>query len=209
VVTGATVPVDTQTGVSYELGVEVDRDGLRAKAMIYRLDLRDEIAFDSSGFFNINLDETQRRGALLELAASPVRRLWAGFTWSFVDAEVTDGAFEGSDLPLVAEHSGSFYARYHLGQAWQLYGEVVAVSDRVLGGDFANQFPRLSAYHAVNLHVSYEHGPWRLSARLNNALDEEYSETGAVGFDEAFVLRDAYFPAPGRNGWISLSYRFE
>jgi iron complex outermembrane receptor protein len=78
-----------------------------------------------------------------------------------------------------------------------------------LGGDFANEFRKLDAYALVNLQAAYEWQRWRASLRLNNLLDKAYSEDGAIGLDAFFTRRDAYFPAPERNVWLSARYVYD
>jgi iron complex outermembrane receptor protein len=209
VVFGTPVGLDTQTGISYEAGAEYSAPGLWLRALAYQLDLDDEISFDSSGYANINLDETRRRG----LGASGEWRaaggLKVGADYSYTGNRVTSGPFEDSRIPLVAEHSGRVYADWAPTYQTGLHAEAVFVGPRVLGGDFANAFPDLDGYGVVNLAGRVAEGRWRVDLRINNLLDHRYSDVGAVGFDETFVLRDAYFPSPERTVWLSASYQLD
>jgi outer membrane receptor protein involved in Fe transport len=89
----------------------------------------------------------------------------------------------------------------------ELHGEVKYVGDQVLGGDFANAFPKLPDYTVANLGGEYRFGNWSLRARVNNLFDHHYSDTGATGYTP-IVLQDAYFPAPERNWWLTLGYEY-
>jgi iron complex outermembrane receptor protein len=209
IVFGAPVGLNNQTGVSYELGLEYQTSRTRLKLVGYRLDLDNEISFDASAFSNTNLDSTRRVGALLEGSVRPIRSLRLGGSYSYVDSEVTDGPFDGKDIPLVARHTGWLYADQQATRHLSLYGEVSAVGKRVLGGDFANEFRKLDAYALVNLQAAYEWQRWRASLRLNNLLDKAYSEDGAIGLDAFFTRRDAYFPSPERNVWLSARYVYD
>jgi outer membrane receptor protein involved in Fe transport len=87
-----------------------------------------------------------------------------------------------------------------------LYAERVFVGERALGGDFANDFAALDGYGVVNLAGQWNHAGWRVALRVNNLLDEEYSEVGAVGFDETFTPRGGYYPSPERAAWLTVSW---
>ena len=208
VVFGTPVGIDTQTGISYEAGAELARAGMLLKATVYRLEVDDEISFDSTGFANINLDETTRNGLILESQWNISSRLRTGGSYTFTDAEITDGSFDGNDIPLVARHSGQLFVDARALPHLNVLAEVVLTSNRTLSGDFNNDFDKLSGYGVLNLAGNYEQGPWRLGARVNNLLDKEYSDSGAIGFDETFVIRDAYFTAPEINFWFTASYTF-
>ena len=56
--------------------------------------------------------------------------------------------------------------------------EIIAVDEQVFGGDFANELETLDSYEVVNAHFSYELKNWVLGFRVNNLLDEQYSEIG-------------------------------
>jgi outer membrane cobalamin receptor len=62
--------LDTQTGDSFEIGIDLTRGDHQLILSIYRLDLEDEIEFDpDAGMFgeNVNLDDTRRDGLTVSL----------------------------------------------------------------------------------------------------------------------------------------------
>jgi outer membrane receptor protein involved in Fe transport len=202
------VGLENQTGISYETGASYDWGRGRIELTLYRLELENEISFDATGFANVNLEETRREGLILEGELSPGAGWRIGGDYAYTAAEITDGPFEGNDTPLVPEHSVKLYVDKTFGPHWTLHTEALHVGRQVLGGDFANRVPRLDAYTLVNVHLRFRQGPVELSLRVNNLLDELYSETGSAGLDTAFVTRDAYFPAPERNFRLEAGYRF-
>lgn len=208
VVWGTPVGIDDQTGISYEAGASYAGPHLRLRANGYRLDLKDEISFDSSGYANINLDGTRRHGVAMS-GEWRARDLSLGADYSYTGNRVTAGPFDGSRIPLVAAHSGRVYADWAPTHQTGLHAEAVFVGPRVLGGDFANAFPDLDGYGVVNLAGRVAEGPWRIDLRINNLLDRRYSEVGAIGYDETFVLRDAYYPSPERAAWLTATYRMD
>lgn len=206
VVFGTPVGIGNQTGVSYEAGAQYLAPQRALKAVVYQLDIDDEISFDSAGFANVNLERTRRRGLLVSGEWTPLRDLSLGADYAYTGNEVTAGPFAGERIPLVAEHSGRLSAAWSPRPDVTLYAEGVYVGSRTLGGDFANAFPNLDAYGIVNLAGQWRQAGWRVALRVDNLLNREYSEVGAVGLDETFVTRAGYYPSPTRSAWLTLSY---
>ncbi len=206
---GQPLGLNNQTGVSYETGAEWQDSRWHAKAVLYRLDLEDEISFDSSGFYNINLDRTRRRGAILEARwqASPQLSLAGSFTYT--DPTITSGPYKGNRIPLVSSRSARLSLEWTPIDNWQLYAENRLHSARTIGSDFANAFDILPGYGLLNLGGHYTQGHWRFGLRVDNLLDKTYISTGEVGYDAGFSAREAYFPAPERTLWLSARYQFE
>ena len=206
--------LDTQEGTSTELGLEYREARNRIRGTLYRIDLENEIAFDSSGVFNLNLDETERNGFILEGSRQWSDTIDAGISFTLLDAEITDGAFDGNDLPLVPERILRLDGSYRFNDRLLFAVELVAVDEQVFGGDFGNELEKLDAYEVVNAQVFYERDNWALGFRINNLLDEEYSEIGnqftSFGPPPTFaaVNEPSFFPSPERNFWLSLKVNF-
>ena len=205
--------LDTQTGVSMEIGAEYRMAQNRIRATVYRIDLDDEIAFDSSSA-NINLDETTRNGLILEAARQWSSALETSLSVTVLDAEISDGEFDGKDLPLVPERTIRLDGNYRFSPELFAGLEVIAIDEQVFGGDFGNDLEKLDSYEVVNAHVSYDYKNWSLGLRVNNLLDEEYSEIGnqftsfgpPPNFDQ--VIERSYYPSPERNFWVSAKVNF-
>ena len=209
VVHGQPVGIRNQTGTSYETGIAWSRAAALAKLVVYRLDLQDEISFDASSYSNTNLDQTRRQGAILEAQWPLTPQLLIGGSFTYTDPKITDGEFEGKRIPLASARTARLFTDWDMDANWSLLTEALYASERVLGGDFTNRFEPMDGYTRLNTSLSFDQAPWRLSLKINNLLDEKYNGSGAVGYDETFTLRDAYFPASGRNAWLSMEYRFE
>ena len=203
----------TQEGLSIELGAELTNADSRYRATIYQIELENEIAFDSSGFSNLNLDETKRTGLILEASNRWSDRFSTRVSITSLDAEVTEGSFKGKKIPLVPEQSIRLDGSYQYDEATRLAIEILSIEDQVFGGDFANNLDDLSSYEVVNAHINYEQKNWRLGFRINNLLNEEYSETGSQFSDFppptfAAVNYESFFPSPERNYWLNFKYQF-
>lgn len=213
---GQPVGLDTQTGTSYEIGARVEDGRTRADLIAYRIDLDDEILFDASGFANINVDGTRRIGLLVSAEHDLVTPLTVGISYNYVDSEITAGPFKGEAIPLVPEHKIRLYGRWQASPRAFVQLEGLAVSDQRYGGDYANQFPELDGYEVLNLSAGYASGPWRFNLRVNNLTDEEYSETGNIGFDDVTPHSGcigfncpAENPSPEINGWVTAEYLWD
>jgi len=51
-----------QTGTSYEMGFEISNSSEKFMSQIYKLDLKNEISYDSANGYNVNLDNSSRLG---------------------------------------------------------------------------------------------------------------------------------------------------
>ena len=203
--------LDTQEGVSFEIGMEYRMAQNRIRGTLYRIDLENEIAFDSTGFNNLNLDETRRNGLILEAARQWSRAIETRLSFTLLDAEISDGDFDGNQLPLVPERTIRLDGSYRYNPELLFGMEIIAVDDQVFGGDFANELETLDAYEVVNAHVSYEHKNWMLGFRVNNLLDAEYSEVGNkfTRFGPTGAVNEpSFFPSPERNFWLSAKINF-
>ncbi|MCZ6796894.1 MAG: TonB-dependent receptor [Gammaproteobacteria bacterium] len=209
---GDPLGLKTQEGVSIELGAEIFTNNNRYRATLYSIDLDNEIAFDSSGFSNLNLDATSRQGLILEASNQWSDRTSTNLSYTLMDAEITDGAFNGNTLPLVPEKTFRLDGLYQINQNMRVSLEFIAVDEQVFGGDFANALGKLDGYNVLNGNLSYSVNRWDLAFRINNLLDEEYSEIGSQFTDfSAFpviTIFESFFPSPERNFWISAKYEF-
>jgi len=203
----------TQTGASYELGGIWSRGAHAARAVLYRLDLDNEIDFDpsaSSGFGgNTNLDPTRRTGLILDGHAQPIPELRIGGAYGFVDAEFDSGTFAGHRIPFVAEHTFSLDANYRLAAVWSIFGEYQYISARVPQGDYANTLEELSGYGVYNAAVDYHAAPWKITLRVDNLTDEHYSDVAVRDFNPFPVEATGYYPAPERVAHLAVAYLFE
>ncbi len=201
---GQPVGLKTQRGISYETGAEYAAGGVSLTARAYHLKLKDEISFDAITFTNVNLSHSRRNGAALSIDGNLAQGLRVGAGYEYLDAEITSGVHDGSRVPLVPEHKANCYVEYRPTLEWFGRLDVEYIDEQYLGSDYDNSSKPLDAYTVANLVVHRDLGNWRLSARMNNLFDEEYSETGSTSF-----AGDGFNPAPERNFWIGVSYQLE
>ncbi len=197
-----------QTGVSWESGIEWQDSVQRYQATLYRLDLKDELLYDSlipnpfgwNGMgANINLDKTRRDGLLLEAERQLSQRLSIGGQYSFTDAEYRAGSFKGNDIPWVSRHSASAHLSYELLAGLKAYLEAVHTGSRYYSGDDANAQSRAGGYTLFNAALSYDYQQFSGKLRLNNLTGKRY---------DAFGSAANRYPAPEEQVQLSIGYRF-
>lgn len=212
--TEAGTQLDTQTGESWEIGLDLRRGGQRVIVSVYQLDLEDEIAFDPTvgpdlfGFgptgLNVNLDKTRRRGMTLSWH-SQVSSMFALKTEiGLVEARFESGLYDGNDISGVADQVASLRGDYQLSDAVRMFLEYNYSSPKYAQGDNANEFGKLGSITVYNAGIGYAYEAWQADFRVNNLFDEKYAE---------FVTNNgfgaAYQPSPERNYFLTATYRFE
>jgi len=205
VVFGQPVGLNTQTGVSYESGLDYLQPFYTLKARVYRLNLKDEISNDATNFLaNINLDRTRRIGLVLsgDLEISEDLRVGAGY--EFIDSRITSGPHTGSRVPLVAQRHATAFAEWQATPGLLLRTVLEYTGDRVLSSDFGNTGTGLDAHLTTTLNLQYAARDWQLDARVNNLFNELYNASGALGFGGI----PGFNPAPERSFLVSATYRF-
>ncbi len=201
---GQPVGLNTQRGISYEIGAEYSGQQLQIAGRAFHLRLRDEISFDATSFSNVNLPRSRRSGLALStnMTLSSSLRLGAGY--EYIDTEITSGNHAGSQVPLVPEQTANLYLEYRPLPPMLTRLDLAYVDERYLGSDFDNASDPLDEYWVADLVAHYSVNHWRISAKVRNLFNESYSETGASSF-----AGDGFIPAAERNFWVGVSYRFE
>lgn len=201
--------LDTQTGESFELGIEHRINQHKLKAQIYQLDLKKEITFDptANGPFgpfgaNINLDPTRRRGISLTADSKLNDKLDAQLQVGLVDGKFTAGAFDGQRIPHVPKTSITGALNYK-----PLEQTNLAIESQYTGSKFADSdFNNTSKVKAVLVHnfaVTQKWKDFSASVRVNNVLDKRYNDY------TVFFGQPAFYPAAERNALLTVSYHLK
>ncbi len=201
-------PLRTQTGSSWEGGMQLRKSWGQLGLSAYRLHLKNEIAYDSIRFINRNLEPTSRIGWQLDYDRPLTSRIDVRLSQAYVNARFRSGANEGQRIPFVAQRhftvglTGRITARLRSGLEYQ------RISDRNPASDDANQFAEIKGHERTDLFLNWEHKQVEVNFRLNNALNEDYDSFGTAAFNLAtFATETAFYPAPERNLAIRFSWR--
>ncbi|NNE38135.1 MAG: TonB-dependent receptor plug domain-containing protein [Gammaproteobacteria bacterium] len=209
---GTTVPIPvTQQGYSLEAGISWENsDHSQLSMQVYRLDIDDEIVFDPVLFLNTNLGDSRRNGLILEGRHAITEQITLAGSYSYLDAKFTSGQFVGKELTFLPEHSARASLSYELNDKTGMFIEWLGQGKRLFDGDYANEFEQLPGYATFNVNTWHRIGNIQMSLKVNNIFDRHYSDSGIIGFDfrQPFPspLAETYYPAPGINFMLSLSY---
>ena len=202
-----------QTGRSYEAGWDWAVASQTLRVSLYRLDLEDEIVYDSSavkpigGNFNganVNADASRRYGAGADWDWQITKALQLGLEYNYTDAEFTDGANDGKELSWVAKHTGRGYVSMDFAEHFQVFAEAIYTGNRFIEGDNANEGDKLASYVLGNLALNYNRDAWLASLRIDNLFDKDYVSAGYYGGG----IYNGYYSGRGRDIRLTLGYRF-
>ena len=196
--------LDTQTGTSYEIGIDMTRGDHQFVVSIYRLDLENEIEFDPVNFVNFNLDDTRRDGFTVSWLAQINTDLAITTELGYVEASFESGIFDGNDVSGVSDKIAKLRGDYRINDFFDVYLESHYRSEYFAQGDNGNEFGKEGSVTVVNAGIGYDYKNWAIDFRVNNLNDEEYAEfITNNGFGAAFQ------PSPDRNYMLTASYSFE
>ena len=188
-----------QTGDSVELGVEWQGTDAQVSYAFYQMSLNDEILYDSIRYANINLPDSERQGFTLDTDVRLSNELALRFNYTYTDAKVVEGIYEGNDVPFVAENTGGLTIMFTPVTPLTLSLESVYTGSRYKGDDENNAQAKLDQLTVFNLAAVYSYRQLEVSARLNNITNELYA-----GYHSVW----GQYPQPERNYQASITYRF-
>ena len=198
--------LETQTGTSFELGSEWKNSTSSAKVVVYALNLKNEIDFDSTvpgpGMFagaNANLDPTKRNGIILEGTHQFTSKFNLNAQYNYIDGSFDGGSFNGNDIPFVAKQNITLNAGYKISSKWSTTAEVRRTSSRHQAADYTNSREKLPSVTIVNTQVRFQHNNWLASLKINNLTNEKYAN---------YATFDSYYSAPERNVIAKVRYNF-
>ena len=203
--------LEPQTANSGELGAEYERGGLRARAALYAMRLRDEIYFSPLVFANVNLSPTERRGLELEAAWRAAPGLELNAALALLEARFRSGSYagvdvSGKDVPLVPKAIATAAASWQFAPRSRASASLRWVGRQRYDNDQANTFSRLQPGYAVaGLKLEHRVGRVELALEASNLFDRRYYSYGVWNFGNSFSA----FPAPGRALFGTLAWRLD
>jgi len=202
--------LEPQTSHDAELGLDTHFGPGRYRIAVYQSELNNEIHFDSTTGFNINLPPTKRSGVELEgkwtLTTSAL--LFANYTYTdakFRSATLGGVDVSGNRIPLVPHHMANAGIDWSIREHTRLNATASYVGSQLYDGDESNTFGRdIPAYWTVDLGVFRTVNDWTLGASVRNLFDEKYYSYALAISPTTFIA----YPAPERNLLVSVQYRF-
>ncbi len=207
-----------QTSNSKELGVEWRYTGGTAKLVAYDMDIDDEIYYDSGVYnfsypcnfpgpgdicdiygANVNLPSSSRNGFIAEASYQLTPSLWLKGNYTYTDAEVMSGSFDGKDVPYVASNIASLSAGYDFCEQLTLYLDANYTGSRYRLDDDSNASGKLDSDTVVDMNLLWQVGRWKANLRISNLTDRDYSNYNSVY---------GLYPQPDRTIAGKVTYSF-
>ncbi|WP_279247156.1 TonB-dependent receptor [Candidatus Litorirhabdus singularis] len=203
--------LDAQESTSWELGGETRFNDVFLSAVFYYLKTDNEIAYDPSadGPFgpgtgaNINLDESERTGVVLTSIWQATESLTVQLNYSYVDAEISSGTFEGNTLPEAAKSTANLVVSYQFDESWSFYTDAQYTGKLYASGDEANQGNEISDYTVLNANVRWDYQKFYANLRASNITGKKYN-----GFNGGVPPYDYNYPAPEETFQFTVGYNF-
>jgi outer membrane receptor protein involved in Fe transport len=198
--------LDTQTSDDYEIGFRYYfTRSLHTHVNLFRVDTDDEIFFNPATFANENFeDEIRRQGVEISLTkAFDIARLTG--TYTYTDAEIRGGQFDGNDVPNVAKHKATVDTIFFLGESLTAALNGIYVGKRPFVSDYADAFGDQDDYVVINSKFKYNWKQYTAFLDINNIFNEGYAEYGVIG---GFPVEEAFYPSPKFNFLLGLSFDF-
>lgn len=195
----------SQRSDDYEIGIKhYFSDSLYANVNFFRINTEDEIFYNANSFANENMDGKTRRDGVEISAAKSFERVTINGSYTFTDAEIRGGQFEGNDIPSVSEHKFTVGGNVLLGRGFSLTINGYYIGERPFESDFSGAVDDQDDYFILNAKLSYERDHLQAFVGVNNITDDEYSEFGGVDF----LGEKGFFPSPEINvlAGVSIAY---
>lgn len=196
-----------QRSKDYEIGLKhYITDDILARVNVFRIDTDDEIFFNPLNYANKNLDGRSRRdGVEVAFEAQPLPWLELDGSYTYVNASIKGGEFNGNDVPNVPRHKSTLSVIISPLQSLTLSFGGIYIGERPFISDYADDFSDQDDYIVINGKIMYRWKNLTAFLDVNNLLNEKYSEYGVLG---GFPLEEAFYPSPERNVLFGISAEF-
>ena len=198
--------VKPQYGRNKEIGASFNNGTINGTLTVYRMDISDEIGFDSNTFTNTNFDPTRHQGVETELGWNISEQLHTQFSYAYTEAEFRSGVNNGRRLPSVPSNMASAQLSWNIAIYGIYTAQVNYVGASFVSGDFANVLNKQPSYTTLDLRATRNFKAFKITATALNVFDKRYSP-----FTLFSTTRNDYFffPADGRSLYLSVGYDFK
>jgi iron complex outermembrane receptor protein len=134
------------------------------------------------------------------------KRVQVRGSYTYTDATILDGTYEGKRIPNVPEHKVAVGLNLSVTDALTLGADCVYVGKRPFESDFTNSFPDQDDFAVLNLKLAYQFTPHiKANLDIRNVTDTDYSEYGVLG---GFPTQPTYYPSPERSVFLGMVASF-
>jgi iron complex outermembrane recepter protein len=196
-----------QQSDDYEFGLRhYFADDFFVHLNFFRVDTEKEIYYNLSNYRNENLDGlTRRQGMELSFNAKATAWLFLQGSYTYLHAKIEEGQFAGKDIPGAAKNKATLGASFFPATGLSLSVNGVYVGGRPFISDLDNAFGNQEDYYLINSRIEYRREHMKAFLVINNLLNKDYAEYGALGLSPTYSLEKGYYPSPERNFLAGVS----
>ena len=203
---GSISPLRPQRGHHVEVGTSETLGAVRLEANAFHILLKDEIAFDSAIYSNVNLEPTQHDGFNLGARIEIGSRANVRIGYSYRDATLRTGAFKGNTIPEIPRNTVTLNTSVRIAEHQTLGLDGAYTGERYFGDDFANAGKQMSPHTLWNLYYTFAPTGWKLRAAVNNLTNVK---TADIGYYASWSVNPYYYyPLPERSLMFSAEKSF-
>ena len=207
---GKSLELNTQTTKDYEIGLKLLSENFSYNLSTYIIEGKNELAYDSDAFENINMHSTRRYGLEVNTKNKISDKLNLTNNFTFSKAKYISGDqgtyatdFKGNDVPLVPQYSLDTSLEWEFSDITTFFPSIKYQDDMRMESDDENfQETKIPSYFLINLSLVSRFDKFFTSIALNNVLNEKYYNY-AVASSSTVGAYNAY-PEPGREVTFTL-----
>ena len=198
--------LEHQKGEHYEAGIKhALMDSTQLNLTAYLMNIKKEIFYNPSTYFNENYDRTRHAGIEVGANSRLTESLRVFLNYDFERAKFKKGAFNGNNIPAVPRHKFSAGLNIEPKDNCHFLLLTNYVGKRYMISDQQNQVEKMDYFITVDSKMLYKVKEIELSLAINNIFNETYSEYGVTN---AAGTAKNFYPAPERNFEVGLRYQF-
>ncbi|HEX2549069.1 MAG TPA: TonB-dependent receptor, partial [Gammaproteobacteria bacterium] len=194
--------LQVQTGTSYEMGGKWQTPLLISQLSLYRLDLKNEIAYNPLqtdtqpfGAYN-NLDPTRRYGISIAEQYSITTKAKLNAQMNYVNARFSSGEFSGNFIPAVPAVNGNIGLNYQWTDQWMTQYFLLYTGNRYASNDVQNEGKKLPGFWLHDLALQYLMKPCIFNFEIHNIFNQNYA---SYAYYNTLTQQNTYYPGAGRS----------
>jgi len=206
--------LNTQTTNDFEVGSAFSSENFSSNASIYIIEGKNELAYDTDAFENININSTRRYGIELNSRNKISNNLNFTNNLTFAKAKYISGdqgtyatGFKGNDVPLVPQYSLDTSVEWDVTEETKIIPTIKYQDDMRMESDDENfQHTKIPSYFIFNINFTSNFSKFFSTLLINNLFDKKYHNY-AVASSNTQGSYNAY-PEPGREIILSIGTTF-
>jgi len=203
----------TQKTNDFEFGLKIKSNDFSSNISTYFIEGKNELAYDTDAFQNININATRRFGVELKTINKISDKLSLTNNFTFSKAKYVSGNqgsyatdFKDNDVPLVPQYSLDTSLEWEVSEFTIINPTINYQDDMRMESDDENfQDTKIPSYVLFNMDITSKFDNFFTTLSINNIIDKKYHNY-AVASSSTLGAYNAY-PEPGRE--IALCFGIE